>query len=67
MWFILASMSLVLSDAQLATQSRHRVADRQRDRLVDERMLAVEEHDRADQEREHTARIEQRPARALRA
>jgi len=42
-WFIAASMALVLVDAQLATQSRHR----ERDRAAEERIRAAEERERA--------------------
>jgi len=75
-WFILASMALVLADAQLATQSRHREADqrlqaaneaaRERNRSAEERILAGEERVRADQERERAALRAQQQARCNR-
>ena len=60
-WFIVASMALVVADAQLATQSRHREADqrleaaneaaRERDRAAEERIRSDRERNRAAEER----------------
>jgi hypothetical protein len=55
-WFIVASMALVLVDAQLATGSRLRAAN-----------IAAEERNRAAEERERAARSDRVQARALRA
>jgi hypothetical protein len=55
-WFIVASMALVLVDAQLATGSRLRAAN-----------VAAEERNRAAEERERAARSDRVQARALRA
>jgi len=69
-WFIVASMALVLVDAQLATGSRLRAAhDAARAandaaRAEDE---AAEERNRAAEERERAARSDRIQARALRA
>jgi len=70
LWFIVASMALVLVDAQLATGSRLRAAhDAARAandaaRAEDE---AAEERNRAAEERERAARSDRIQARALRA
>jgi hypothetical protein len=58
-WFIVASMALVLVDAQLATGSRLRAAH-DAARAEDE---AAEERNRAAEERERAARRAQRQAR----
>jgi len=53
-WFILASMALVLADAQLATQSRHREADQRlaaANEAAEERIKADRERNRAAEER----------------
>jgi hypothetical protein len=69
-WFIVASMALVVVDAQLATGSRLRAAhDAARAandaaRAEDE---AAEERNRAAEERERAARSDRIQARALRA
>jgi hypothetical protein len=55
-WFITASMALVLVDAQLATGSRLRAAN-----------VAAEERNRVAEERERAARSDRVQARALRA
>ena len=71
-WFIVASMALVVADAQLATQSRHREADQrleaaneaaeERVRASEERILAGEERVRADRERNRADRERKRAA-----
>jgi hypothetical protein len=55
-WFIVASMAIVVVDAQLATGSRLRAANE-----------AAEERNRAAEERERAARSDRVQARALRA
>ena len=53
-WFIAASMALVLADAQLATQSRHREADQRlqaANETARERIKADRERNRATEER----------------
>jgi hypothetical protein len=68
-WFIAASMALVLVDAQLATQSRHRERDRaaeERIRAAEERDVAAEERIRADRERNRAAEERERAARRAR-
>jgi len=50
-WFIVASMALVVADAQLATQSRHREADQHLEAANE----AAEERIRADRERNRAA------------
>jgi hypothetical protein len=55
-WFIVASMALVVVDAQLATGSRLRAANE-----------AAEERNRAAEERKRAARSDRIQARALRA
>jgi hypothetical protein len=59
LWFIVASMALVVVDAQLATGSRLRAAH-DAARAEDE---AAEERNRAAEERERAARRAQRQAR----
>ncbi len=59
-WFILASMALVLADAQLASQSRHREAD-QRLSAANE---AARERIKADRERKRSALRAQQQARS---
>jgi len=65
-WFIVASMALVVADAQLATGSRNRERDRaaeERIRADRERVRAAEDRIRAAQERERAARRAQRQDR----
>jgi hypothetical protein len=58
-WFIVASMALVLVDAQLATGSRLRAADE----AAEERIRADRERNRAAVERERAARRARRQDR----
>jgi hypothetical protein len=62
-WFIVASMAIVVVDAQLATGSRLRAAQ-DAARAADE---TAEERNRAAEERERAARSDRVQARALRA
>ena len=69
-WFIVASMALVVVDAQLATGSRLRAANdaaRAEDEAAEERNRAAEERNRAAEERERAACSDRVQARALRA
>jgi hypothetical protein len=58
-WFIIASMALVVVDAQLATGSRLRAADE----AAEERIRADRERNRAAEERERAARRARRQDR----
>lgn len=65
-WFIIASMALVVVDAQLATGSRLRAADEaaeERDRAAEERIRADRERNRAAEQRERAARRARRQDR----
>jgi hypothetical protein len=65
-WFIVASMALVLVDAQLATGSRLRAANEaaeERDRAAEERIRADRERNRAAEERGRAARRARRQDR----
>ena len=68
-WFIVASMALVLADAQLASQSRHREADQRlaaANEAVEERIKADRERNRSDRERKCAALRAQQQARCNR-
>ena len=73
-WLILASLAVVLIDAQLASRSRLRAAneqaeernraDQERNRTDQERNRADQERNRADQERNQAAEARERQAAA---